>query len=101
WFRAEKDDPAIAAKHFYLNAPFFLLRVVIYFACWSLLSYLLNKASREEDQGGSLSLWRRMESISGGGLVLFGLTVTFASIDWVMSLEPRWSSTIYGLLFLI
>jgi hypothetical protein len=43
----------------------------------------------------------RMESVSGGGLVLYGLTVTFASIDWAMSLEPRWYSTIYGLLFLV
>jgi hypothetical protein len=42
-----------------------------------------------------------MESLSGGGLVLYGLTVTFASVDWVMSLEPRWYSTIYGLLFMV
>jgi hypothetical protein len=43
----------------------------------------------------------RFEGLSGGGLVLYGLTVTFASVDWVMSLEPRWYSTIYGLLFMV
>ncbi len=42
-----------------------------------------------------------MEGLSGGGLVLYCFTVTFASIDWVMSLEPRWYSTIYGLLFMV
>ena len=75
--------------------------MVFYFACWFTLAHFLNKWSREEDRGGNLPLWMRMEGLSGGGLVLFGFTVNFAAVDWVMSLEPRWYSTIYGLLLMI
>src|SRR6202045_2254661 len=101
WSRPGQSDPVILAKHLYLNSAFFIARTIFYFACWFMLVYLLNKWSREEDAGGNASLWARMEGLSGGGLVLYGLTVTFASIDWVMSLEPRWYSTIYGLLFMV
>jgi hypothetical protein len=101
WSRPGQSDPVILAKHLYLNSDFFIARTIFYFACWFLLAHLLNKWSREEDAGGNVSLWTRMEGLSGGGLVLYGLTVTFASVDWVMSLEPRWYSTIYGLLFMV
>src|SRR5216683_8443500 len=101
WSRPGQSDPAILAKHLYLNSGFFIARTIFYFACWFVLTHLLNKWSRAEDAGGNASLWTRMESLSGGGLVLYGLTVTFASVDWVMSLEPRWYSTIYGLLFMV
>jgi hypothetical protein len=101
WSRPGQSDPVILAKHLYLNSGFFIARTIFYFACWFVLVHLLNKWSREEDSGGSAPLWARMEGLSGGGLVLYGLTVTFASIDWVMSLEPRWYSTIYGLLFMV
>jgi hypothetical protein len=102
WSRPGQTDPIILAKHGYLNPEFFTIRLIFYFVCWYLLSLKLNKYSRMEDAGGgNVPLWMRMESVSGGGLVLYGLTVTFASIDWVMSLEPQWYSTIYGLLFLV
>jgi hypothetical protein len=101
WSRPGQSDPAILAKHLYLNSGFFIGRMIFYFACWFVLAYLLNKWSRAEDAGGDVSLWMRMEGLSGGGLVLYGFTVTFASVDWVMSLEPRWYSTIYGLLFMV
>jgi len=101
WSLPGQTDPVILAKHLYLNSGFFIARTIFYFACWFFLVYLLNKFSRAEDAGGNGSLWMRFEGVSGGGLVLYGFTVTFASIDWVMSLEPRWYSTIYGLLFLV
>jgi hypothetical protein len=101
WSRPGQSDPVILAKHLYLNSGFFIGRTIFYFACWFVLVHLLNKWSREEDAGANASLWARMEGLSGGGLVLYGLTVTFASVDWVMSLEPRWYSTIYGLLFMV
>jgi hypothetical protein len=101
WSRPGQSDPVVLAKHLYLNADFFIGRTIFYFACWFMLTHLLNKWSRAEDAGGNASLWARMEGLSGGGLVLYGLTVTFASVDWVMSLEPRWYSTIYGLLFMV
>ena len=102
WSRPEETDPVIVQKHLYLNPQFFVVRIVVYFAVWFALTFFLNKWSRMEDAGEAGSpLWVRMEGLSGIGLVLYGLTVTFASIDWVMSLEPRWYSTIYGLLFMV
>jgi hypothetical protein len=101
WAQPDQIDPIIVAKHAYLNVPFFAARMIFYFACWFTLVHFLNKFSREEDRGGSVPLWMRLEALSGGGLVLFGLTMNFAGVDWVMSLEPRWYSTIYGLLLMV
>lgn len=89
---------ALAHKALYLNVPFFLGRAVFYFAVWNLLSYFLNKWSLEQDRTGERPLTTKLQNLSGPGLVLYGLTVTFASIDWVMSLEPQWSSTMFGIL---
>ncbi len=100
WARPDQTDPVILAKHAYLNPAFFAARMVFYFAAWFVLAHFLSKWSREEDRGASLPLWGRMEALSGGGLVLFGFTLNFAAVDWVMSLEPRWYSTIYGLLLM-
>lgn len=86
-------------KSAYLNVPFFLVRALIYFLIWGGLTYLLNKWSREQDRTAERRFAKRMSKLSGPGLVLFVLTVTFASVDWVMSLDPEWFSTIFGLLF--
>src|SRR5713101_4359732 len=75
WSRPDQSDPAILAKRLYLSTSFFTGRMIFYFACWFALTLLLNRWSRGEDAGGSVSLWMRMESLSGGGLVLYGLTV--------------------------
>ena len=96
-----KIDPLIQYKHPYLNVPFFVARTVIYFAAWLLLAYLLNKWSRRQDETGDARLTGRLQRLSGPGLLIFGLTVTFASIDWVMSLEITWFSTIYGMIFMV
>lgn len=102
WARPGQSDAQILAKHSYLNLNFFIVREIIYFAVWLALAYFLNKWSQAEEEGqAGLPLWIRMESLSGFGLVLYGLTMTFASVDWVMSLEPKWSSTIYGLIFMV
>lgn len=102
WSLPGQTDPVIVAKHFYLNPQFFVLRMVIYFAIWFTLSHFLNKWSREEDAGEpGVQHYIKLENLSGIGIVIYGLTVTFAGIDWVMSLEPQWYSTIYGLLFMV
>jgi hypothetical protein len=101
WSQPGQTDPAIVGKHLFLNPEFFTARMIFYFAVWSSLAYCFNKWSREEDVEGNPAVWLRMENLSGIGLVIYGLTVTFASIDWVMSLEPRWYSTIYGMLFMV
>jgi hypothetical protein len=93
---------AVAHKHAYLNVPFFLGRAVFYFAVWALLAHVLNRWSAELDAtGGDLKIGRRLRGVSGAGLVLMGLTITFASVDWAMSLDPTWFSTIYGILFMV
>jgi hypothetical protein len=94
-------DPILQYKQPYLNVPFFILRTVIYFIAWIALAYFLNKWSREQDETANPRLAKRLQNLSGPGLVIYGLTVTFASVDWVMSLEPRWFSTIYGMIFMV
>jgi hypothetical protein len=83
----------------FLNVGFFLARAAAYFAVWVGLALLLSAWSRRYDETGDVAVSERMRRSSAPGLVLYGLTVTFASIDWVMSLEPLWYSTIYGALF--
>ena len=84
----------------YLNVKFFIIRLVIYFVVWILFSTLLNKYSREQDETGNRMLTRTMAKLSGPGILISGLMVTFATIDWVMSLDPTWYSTIWGILFI-
>ena len=84
----------------YFNVGFFIVRAVIYFAIWGTLIYFLNKWSAEQDQTADIRLANRMQTLSGPGIVLFALTVTFAAVDWVMSLDPEWYSTIFGILFM-
>jgi hypothetical protein len=102
WTNADlvAHDEALQHKHLYLNVPFFLVRAAIYFLTWNALSYFLNAWSLEQDRTGNPQIARRMQMLSGGGLVAYGLTITFASFDWLMSLEPHWYSTIYGALII-
>jgi len=85
-------------KHLYLNVPFFFVRSGVFFALWIVLAWLLGRFSRQQKSGNALELGRRMRTISGPGLLLYGLTASFAYMDWVMTLRPEWSSTIFGLL---
>lgn len=91
-------DAVLQAKSAYLNTPFFLVRAVGYFVVWIGMATLLRRWSIEQDRSGDPRTTYRLELLSRGGLVLYGLTVTFAAVDWMMSLEPHWFSTIYGLL---
>ncbi len=93
-------DPILQHKSLYLNVPFFLGRAVFYFAAWLTTAYFLNRWSLEQDAGADPRLTRRLEMLSRGGLLLYALTMTFASMDWGMSLEPHWFSTIYGVMFM-
>jgi len=102
WARPEAlGDKMLRHKSLYLNVPFFLARAALYFAAWIPVAYFLNKWSLEQDQTAAPSLSRQLELLSGPGLVIYGATMTFASIDWVMSLEAHWYSTIYGLSFMV
>jgi hypothetical protein len=103
WARAEvvAGDPLLQQKAAYLNLPFFVVRAVVYFAIWIVLGRLLVKWSLEQDRTADPTLTQRLQKLSGPGLVLYGLTVTFSAIDWVMSLEPKWYSTIFGMIFMV
>jgi hypothetical protein len=94
-------DPLIAEKAAYLNTPFFIGRQVFYWVVWSTLAILLNRWSAEQDRTGDPALVAKFSKLSGGGLVLHGLILTFAMVDWVMSLNAHWFSTIWGMLFLV
>jgi hypothetical protein len=97
---AVAHDPILRHKSLYLNLPFFIGRAALYFAAWLALAYFLNRWSLDQDRTGERPIARRLQLLSSAGLVAYGLTVTFASIDWAMSLEPHWFSTMYGVLFI-
>ena len=85
----------------YLTTNGFIIRAVIYFAIWNLLSFLLSKWSKQTDRAGAPDNTERFKAVAGPGLILYGFTISFAAIDWVMSLDPSWISTIFGLVILI
>jgi hypothetical protein len=91
------SDPELLEKSWYLNVPFFIGRAAAYFLIWLVIAFFLNKWSAAEDQAPVDA--RRFRLLSGPGLALYGGTITFASIDWVMSLEPHWYSSIFPVLY--
>jgi hypothetical protein len=91
--------PAVQFKSGYLNLPFFTVRAVIYFAIWIALAFFLNRWSLAQDRTADNRYTKNMRVLSGPGMVVLIFSVTFASIDWYMSLEPEWFSTIYGFIF--
>jgi hypothetical protein len=93
-------DEALRHKQIYLNVPFFLARTAFYFAGWILLAWLLNRASAEQDRSASPAIARRFAAVSAPGLIFWGFSVTFMAVDWVLSVDPHWFSTIFGLLFI-
>jgi len=103
WTHAEvvAADEVLRHKSRYLNIPFFSLRAVVYFVVWIALAHLVTTWSYAQDRTGEPIFSRRLRALSGPGLVLYGGTVTFAAVDWVMSLEPHWYSTIYGIMFIL
>jgi hypothetical protein len=94
-------DEVLRHKGAYLNETFFFGRTAFYFLVWIALAYFLNRWSAQQDGKDGGEVIRRMQYLSGTGLLLYGLTVTFATVDWAMSLEPHWFSTIYGLMFIV
>src|SRR5207249_6635629 len=94
-------DPALQHKHLYMNVTGFIVRAILFFAVWVILSGLLRKWSFEQDEISDPAPTRRLRVLSGPGIVIYPVTATFAYIDWVMSLEPDWYSTIFLVIILI
>jgi len=99
------DDPIIQARQPYLNVGWWMFRAVLYFILWYVMAYFLNKWSLRQDQAGdyetALKMTEDMSKFSGPTMVFYVLVVSFAAIDWVMTLDPHWYSTIWGLLFAV
>ena len=92
-------NPILEWKTPYLNQTFFVIRAAIYFAVWIFLSRRLYGFSKAQDEGHSPELLAKMRSTSAWGMVIFAITITFAAFDWLMSMEPMWYSTIFGVYF--
>lgn len=101
WARPEllAADPLLQHKAGYLNVPFFIARTILYLGLWSAIAYLLNRWSRLQDTDPAAG--KRLRRLSGPGLLLYFLTMTFAAIDWIMSIEPHWYSSIYGVIWIV
>jgi hypothetical protein len=89
-------DAALAEKALYLNEPFFIARAGFYFLVWIGFALLLSRLSGRQDASGDPALFRRMQQVAAAGLVLYCLTISFAAFDWLMSIDPHWYSTIFG-----
>ncbi|OQY29483.1 MAG: hypothetical protein B6244_03660 [Candidatus Cloacimonetes bacterium 4572_55] len=92
-------DPILSKKVGYLNIPFFAIRTAFYFGIWYLIAQKLYKTSIVMDSGATIDQIQKLRKISAPSMIIFALTTTFASFDWIMSLYPHWYSTIFGLYF--
>lgn len=98
WARPEEvaAHELLHAKEPYLNVPFFLIRQILYFAVWAAAAFIISRMSARQDRGEDPGVTRRMQILAGPALAGYCLAVTFAAVDWLMSLQPEWYSTIYG-----
>ena len=103
WARpaAVAADRLLAAKRAYLNLGFFAMRGFLFLALWSWLGLSISRWRAEREASGDRSLTRKIQGWSAPGIILYGATTFFASIDWIMSLTPKWYSSIFGLAFLV
>src|SRR6202790_2894189 len=102
WLDPEKvrAEPLSAMQQGYLTAHGFYIRAFLYFVVWIGLMFIFNRWSREQDVNqADRALRRRFKMLAGPGIILYVFVMTFAAIDWVMSISPHWASTIYGFLF--
>ena len=102
WARPEAvaDDKILQQKIAYENFPGFVLRAILFFGVWNLFAFKLRKHSLQQDATDDPSPTIRLRALSGPGIVLVPLIMTFAAVDWIMSIEPAWFSTIFGVILL-
>lgn len=90
------DDQVLQGKSPYLNTPFFIIRVVVIFLVWTAFWFILTKNSQKQDETRDQSLTRKNVVLSGVFMPVFAITITLVGVDWMMSLEPHWFSTMFG-----
>lgn len=96
-------DKLLQHKSPYLNVPFFLIRSAIYFGFWLGATRILTKWSHDQDKADpaqAMAISNKFQGVSGAGVLIFALTVSFAAFDWMMSLDPHWYSTMFGVLWI-
>ncbi|NUP11694.1 MAG: hypothetical protein HOW73_37080 [Polyangiaceae bacterium] len=91
-----KHDSILIKKTAYLNDTFFYIRAIVFLLTWALLAIWFYKTSREQDTSGDRTLSEKLQMAAAPSVAALGLTTTFAGFDWVMSLDPHWYSTIFG-----
>ena len=107
WLYPWTDHALVASDHLlhhkepWLNANFFLGRTILYFVIWIALGFGILRAAAKFDQTGDPAAEKRAKYISGPGVLLFSLTATGAAFDWMMSLDPKWYSTMYGVIYMV
>ncbi|HRF58507.1 MAG TPA: hypothetical protein PLH94_01180 [Fimbriimonadaceae bacterium] len=101
WMHPAKGDMILAHKAAWLNEPAFLIRTGIYFAIWFGLAAFMRASTLAQEKSGNSNEISRRNNLAAPGLVLFVVSVTFAITDWVMSLDPHWFSTIFGVWYLV
>ena len=95
-----KKEPLSEFQRGYLTQSGYLTRAVIYFAVWLLLMFIFDRWSKQQDANREdRALRRRLKMLAGPGIILYVFAMSFAAIDWVMSISPHWASTIYGFLY--
>ena len=94
---AAERDPVLQHQSAWMNRGLFTGRAVLYFAVWIGFMAVVNRLSRKQDETGDAALERRMQLFAGPGVIAYILAMSFASFDWVMSVNPHWTSTIFGL----
>jgi hypothetical protein len=99
WSHADtvQHDHLLSQKTSWLNIPFFIARTALYLILWIVFIFYVVRLSLRQDQDGNILHTKRSKTASAIFLVVFGLTFTLASMDWIMSLEPHWYSTIFGI----
>lgn len=102
WLNPNPNDKhLVAMSQSYLTHGGYIVRAMLYFAIWLTVAFFLNRWSAEQDAPPVRNLSPRFRKIAAPGLILYAFTISFAVIDWVMSLDPHWISTIYGFIFIV
>jgi hypothetical protein len=99
WMEPKAGDEVLAGKSAWLNTTFFYARAAIYFAIWVGLAAFFRSQSIKQDENGDPAISLRLARVAAPGLLLFALSTSFAAFDWIMSLDPHWFSTIFGITY--
>lgn len=94
-----QKDAVLKGKDAYLNIPFFIVRNIIIIVVWTLFYFIITRISRKQDDTGNQSLTNRNIKFSTAFILIFSVTITISGIDWMMSIEPHWFSTIFGVYY--